>query len=92
MKVLANEIIFGCISFVLAVLALKVLNNILPEPEIYVIRLFIHIVEIITLMFIVRNIMKNIPGVFDVPFVRDNTLISATVLSLVDWNKLAMHL
>jgi hypothetical protein len=88
LKNLINEIFFGVCSFLISVAVMTLWRTIGPEPKIYFLSLILHVVEIIVLMFIVKNIMRNIPNVFDEPYVRDNTLISATVLLLVDWDKL----
>lgn len=88
LKTLINEIFFGVLGFLIAVAAMTLWRIIGPEPEMYFLSLLFHIVEIIVIMFVVKNIMRSIPNVFDEPYVRDNTLISATVLLLVDWEKL----
>ena len=87
-KVLLNEVVFGIVSFTVAVSAIKFWRYISPEPEMYFWSLFFHVVEIVILMFVVRKVMNYVPGVFDVPFVKSDTLMSATVLLLVDWSKL----
>lgn len=88
LKILINQIFFGIISFSIAVAVMTLWRLVGPEPEMYFLSIFAHIVEIIIIMFVVKNIMEKIPDVFDEPYVRDNTLISATVLLLVDWEKL----
>ena len=87
-KILTNEIFFGLISFFVAVASMTSWRLVAPEPEIYFLSVIVEIVEIIVIMFVVKNIMKKVPDVFDEPYVRDTTLISATVLLLVDWEKL----
>lgn len=88
LKILTNEIFFGLMSFFIAVSSMTLWRFIAPEPEMYLLTVFAHIVEIVVIMFVVKNIMKKVPDVFDEPYVRDTTLISATVLLLVDWEKL----
>uniref|UniRef100_A0A6C0J3F7 Uncharacterized protein n=1 Tax=viral metagenome TaxID=1070528 RepID=A0A6C0J3F7_9ZZZZ len=88
LKILTNEIFFGVLSFFIAVAAMLLWRLLAPEPEMYLLSVIAHIVEIIVIMFVVKNIMKKVPDVFDEPYVRDTTLISATVLLLVDWEKL----
>lgn len=87
-KILINEIFFGVSGFIISLLVMTLWKYISPEPQLYFWSLFLHIVQIVIIMSVVRNIMKNVPDVFDVSFIRDNTLISATVLLLVDWEKL----
>ena len=87
-KILINEIFFGVLSFLIALAAMTSWRLVGPEPEMYLLSVVAHIVEIIVLMFVVKNIMKKVPDVFDEPYVRDNTILSATVLLLVDWEKL----
>tara|TARA_Y100000389_G_C17328736_1_gene446923 strand:- start:394 stop:708 length:315 start_codon:yes stop_codon:yes gene_type:complete len=88
LKTLINEIFFGVLSFLIAVAVMTLWRIIGPEPELYLLSLFFHVVETIVIMFVVKNIIRNVPDVFDEPYVRDNTLTSATVLLLVDWEKL----
>lgn len=87
-KILTNEIFFGVISFFIAVTAMTLWRFVAPEPEMYLLRVIAHVVEIVVIMFVVKKIMNKVPDVFDEPYVRDNTMISATVLLLVDWEKL----
>jgi hypothetical protein len=87
-KIFANELFFGVVGFLISVVSMTLWRRITSEPDIYFLSLFFHIVEIITLMYFVKKIMYYVPGVFDVPFSRDNTLVSAVVLLLVDWGKL----
>ena len=88
LKVLTNEIFFGIFSFLLACCVLFVLKKIWFDSKLYFLQLFTQILEIIIIMYVVRNIMPKVPGIFKVPFKKDKTLISATVLLLVDWSKL----
>lgn len=88
LKILINEIFFGITSFLIAASILTLWRNIFPDPEVYFLALLFHIVEIITLMSVVRNIMEKVPGIFKVRMSKDNTLGAATVLLLVDWTEL----
>lgn len=73
----------------MAVAAMRLWRMIVPDPEMYFFSLLFHVVEIIIIMFFVKHIIRIIPDVFDESsYLRDNTLISATVLLLVDWEKL----
>ena len=87
-KSLTNEIFFGIISFFIALTSMVLWRLVAPEPELYLFSVIAHIVEIIVIMFVVKSIMQKIPDAFDEPHVRDTTLMSATVLLLVDWEKL----
>ena len=87
-KIFANELFFGVVGFLISVVSMTLWRRITPEPDVYFWSLFFHIVEIITLVYFVKKIMYYVPGVFDVPFSRDNTLVSAVMLLLVDWGKL----
>ena len=93
-KILINEIFFGVLSFLIAVSVLTLWRRIAPEYkirpefEIYYLSLLFHVVEVIIITFIVRNIMTKVPDVFEEPYPKDTNLLSATVLLLVDWEKL----
>jgi len=88
LKILTNEIFFGIVSFFIAVLVLTFTRFIDPVPEHYFLGLIFHLVEIIIVVSVVKKIVHHVPSVFDEPFVRDTTLVSAAVLLLVDWEKL----
>jgi len=88
LKILINEIFFGVISFFIAIAVMTLWRLVGPEPEMYLLSVIAHVVEIIVIMFVVKNIMTKVPDVFDEPYGRDTSLISATVLLLVDWEKL----
>ena len=88
MKIFANEFFFAITGFLISVFSMTIWRRVTPEPSVYFWSLLFHIVEIITLMYFVKKILNHVPGVFDVPFDRDTTLVSAVVLLLVDWGKL----
>jgi len=87
LKELINEIFFGIISFVLALVLMTCVRYLDIIPEQYWLRLLIHIVEIVVILFILKKVYKHIPLIFqDVPSVRDVNLYSPIVLMLVDWS------